>query len=190
MSSTLNAALQFLLKTIFDLYLTILVIRIILVYVRANYFDPITQFIVKLTDFLVKPLRYLVPNFRRFEWSSILLVLVLELIKFTLLSMITFGVFNIVGLLLLTVGDTLNLIIQVFFYAILIQAILTWVQPGSLLNHLLYQFTAPIMQPFQRIIPHIGGVDISPIPALITLQLLNIILVNPMLTAGFGTVLG
>ncbi|OGT44124.1 MAG: hypothetical protein A3F42_04180 [Gammaproteobacteria bacterium RIFCSPHIGHO2_12_FULL_37_34] len=190
MSNTLNSGLLFLIKTLFDLYLTVLVIRIILVYVKANYFDPITQFVVKLTDFLVKPLRRILPTIRNFELSSIVLTLILEIIKFVLLAMLAFGAPNFVGLLLLALGDTLNLIIQIFFYAILIQAVLTWVQPGSWLNHLLYQFTAPVMQPFQRITPRIGGIDISPIPALITLQLLNIILVAPLMAAGFGTSLG
>ncbi|OGT37740.1 MAG: hypothetical protein A3F11_00975 [Gammaproteobacteria bacterium RIFCSPHIGHO2_12_FULL_37_14] len=190
MSNTLNSALLFLVKTLFDLYLTLLVIRIILVYVKANYFDPITQFVVKLTDFPVKPLRRLIPNIRNLELSSIVLTFTLEVIKFVLLSFITYMSSTFLGLLLLALGDTLNLVIQLFFYAILLQAILTWVQPGSSFNRLLYQFTSPVMQPFQRIIPPLGGIDISPIPALITLQLLNIILVNPLMSAGFGASLG
>lgn len=187
MPNALNSGLLFLIKTLFDLYLAILVVRIILVYVRANYFDPITQFVIKLTDFIVKPLRRILPNFRNIEIASILLTLVIQLIKYLLLSMIAFGAPSLVGLFMLAIGDTLNLIIQIFFYAILIQAVLTWVQPDSWFNRFLYQFTAPIMYPFQRIIPPIGGVDISPIPALITLQLLSIILVNPLMAAGFGT---
>ena len=124
MSNALNSGLLFLIKTLFDLYLTVLVIRIILVYIKANYFDPITQFVVKLTDFLVKPLRRVIPNFRSIELSSILLIFVIQIIKFVILASIAFGAPSIIGLLLLSLGDTLNLIIQIFFYAILLQAIL------------------------------------------------------------------
>lgn len=186
MTGTVNSALEFLIKTLFDIYLTILVIRIILIFTRINYFDPVTQFIVKLTDFIIKPLRRIIPNFRYIELSSLLLLFVLEIIKFSLLALIAFGAINIVGLFLLSIGDMLNTFIQVFFYAILMQAILSWVQPQSFFNRLLYQFTTPIMRPFQRIVPLVGGVDISPIPALITLQLLNILLVNPLMSAGYG----
>jgi len=190
MPNALNSGLVFLINVIFGLFLTILVIRLILVYVKANYFDPITQFIAKLTDFIVKPLRKVIPNIGNVELANLIIVLILEIIKFSLLISLLFGMPNIFSVLILSIGDALHLIIEVFFYAILFHVVLTWLQPGSSLSRLLYQFTAPIMQPFHRIIPPIAGVDISPIFALITLQLLNIILVNPIMSSGYGSGLG
>ena len=102
--------------------------------------------------------------------------------------MLDAGVFNFAGVLLLAVGDTLKLIIQTFFYAILVQVILTWVQPNSSANYLLMQFTSPIMRPLHRIIPNVGGFDITPIPALLLLQLLQIVVVTPVIAMGYGTV--
>ena len=189
MSNTLQAAALFLINTLFDLYLFILVIRIILVYVGANYFDPITQFIVKFTDFVVKPLRRFLPNIKRFELSSVVLLLVLQLIKFVIITNLAIGMPSITSLVLLAVGDTLKLIIQTFFYAILLQVILSWVQPYSPVSRVLNQFTSPIMNPLHRIIPTVGGMDITPIPALILLQLLNIIIVNPIMSLGLGVAL-
>jgi YggT family protein len=96
----------------------------------------------------------------------------------------------VLGLLLLSMGDAIKLLLEVFFYAILVQALLSWIQPGSPINYVLYQFTAPILRPFQRFIPTINGIDISAIPALITLQFLIIILVSPLMAAGWGVAFG
>ncbi|TAK75475.1 MAG: YggT family protein [Gammaproteobacteria bacterium] len=190
MANTMNAASLFLINTLFDLYLFVLVLRILLVYSGVNYFDPITQFVVKLTDFIVKPLRRLLPTVRGFELASIILVLVLQMIKFLLVSLLSMGMPGILGLLILAIGDSIKIVLLTFFYAILLQAILSWAQPYSPVTRTLYQVTSPIMRPFQRLIPLINGIDISPIPALIVLQLLIILLVNPIMSLGLGIAFG
>ncbi len=190
MPDTGRAALLFLINTLFDLYIFVLIVRLVLVYVGANYFDPTTQFITKLTDFLIRPLRKIIPNYGRIEFSTLIVVIVLELIKFLAISSITFGLPNIVGLFILAFADALKLLIQTFFYAILLQAIMSWIQPYSPMNQMLYQFTSPIMRPFRRIIPPIGGIDISPIAALIILQLLIILLVNSLMSMGLRVAFG
>lgn len=182
--SASNSALLFLINTVFDLFLFILMVRIILVYVRANYFDPLTQLITKLTDFAVKPLRRIIPNIYRFETASIVLVIILELIKFSLILSLTVGIHNIMALFIFSFADMIKLLLQTFFYAILIQAIMSWVQPVSMMAHSLYQITQPIMRPFRRLIPPVSGFDVSPIPALILLQVLIILLVNPLMSFG------
>lgn len=189
MPAPIQSALIFLISSLFDIYLFILVIRLILAFVGANYFDPITQFIIKLTDPIIKPLRRRVPNLRRIEFSTLLVILILECCKFSLIILLENGTLNSSGLLLLTIGDTLKLIVQSFFYAILLRVILSWVQPASNANYLLMQFTSPIMRPLYRIIPPVGGFDITPIPALILLQLLQIILVMPVISMGYSAAL-
>jgi YggT family protein len=186
MSGTLREALIFLINTVFDLYLFILIIRILLAYAGANYFDPITQFIVKATNFIVKPVRQVIPNYRQIELSTIVIILVLQIIKFILIYLLSFGFPNILGLLVIAFADTLRLVLQTFFYAILLQAVLSWLQPNSPVSHVLYQITAPVMTPLRRMIPPIGGVDISPIPALIIIQLINILLINQLIAFGMG----
>lgn len=190
MSDTLQAGILFLVNTLFDMYLFVLVIRIILVWVGANYFDPVTQFILKLTDRLIKPLRRLIPNIGRFELSTVIILLLLEILKFFIISMISLGMPNVIGLLILAFADCFKLIIQTFFYAILLQVMMSWIQPHSSISHFLNQFTSPIMRPIRRLVPNIGGLDISPIPALILLQLLSIILVTPLMSAGLGLAYG
>lgn len=186
MPSNIYNALIFLIYTIFDFYLFILVIRIILVWVKAYYYDPVTQFIVKLTDPVVKPLRRLIPNIGLIETSTILLVLALEFFKFFLLSYLEFGTPNLLGVLVLAIGDSLKILLDAFFFAILFQAIMSWINPHAHINRVLYQFTSPILNPLKRVIPLIGGIDITPIPALILLKLIIILFIQPIIAFGYA----
>lgn len=190
MPNTLQTALLFLIDTVFSLYIGILVVRAILVWVGANYFDPLTQFVIRCTNFISKPLRRVIPNYRNIEISTLLLIFTLEIVKYLLIGFITYGVPNIVGILILSLGDIIRLFLLVFFYAIILQAIFSWVQPYSPVNRALHQFTSPIMQPLHRIVPPVGGFDITPIPALIILQLLIIVVAGPLLNMGAGVAFG
>ncbi len=182
--SPLYQGLLFLINTCFDIFLFVLVVRFILAWSGANYFDPITQFVVNITNFVVKPLRRLIPNFRNCETASLVLILVLEIAKFYVISILSMGMPNVLGVLILSIADMARLFVQTLFYGILIQVIMSWVQPVSPLNNTLYQITSPILRPIQRLLPLMAGMDISPIPAMIILQLLLIVLINPMTSAG------
>lgn len=175
MNGTLHAAFLFLINTVFDLYLFVVTIRIILVWVKANYFFPTTQFILKLTDLFVKPIKKFIPNVGRVEFASVLLLLALEVIKFIFICLLSFGWPTLLGLFVLVIGDAFKMFLETFFYAILIQVVISWMQPNSPLYFIIRQATSPVLQPLQRIIPLIGGMDITPIPALILLQLLIIV---------------
>jgi YggT family protein len=186
MSDTIRTALLFLIDTLFNLYLFILILRFILACGRANYFSPVTQFIVRLTDPIIKPLRKVIPNIKRIEIASLVVILAIEVMKFFLIACISYGFPNLLGLPILAIANTISLVIQIFTYGIILQAILSFVQPMSPLMSVLSQFNAPILQPFQRLVPPIGGLDLTAIPALISLQLMSIILVSPLLAVGQG----
>lgn len=190
MAGTLNNAFLFLVNTLFNVYLFILCIRLILAWVGADYHEPLTQFIVRFTNFIVKPLRRYVPNFRDLETSTLILILAIEAIKFFFLAILSFGLPNIFGLLIFAFADTLRLFITTFFYAILLQAIISWIQPQSPINYVLTKFCSPVLRPLQRIIPPINGFDITPIPAFIILQLLIIVLVDPLIAIGWKFAFG
>ncbi len=169
-------ALIYLISTLFDLYILVLVVRLLLAFARANYFNPLTQFIIKLTDPLVKPLRRLLPNYRGIEFSTLTLIILFEIIKIVVLSFIL-GSFAFPAIVFIALLATMKIILQAYFYAILLQALLSWFQSGySPVAQLLEQMTAPILKPLRRIIPAVHGVDITPIPALIIIQLLLILL--------------
>lgn len=190
MPENIRAALLFLITTVFDLYLFVLIIRLTLAFVRADYFNPLTQFIVKLTKPLIDPLRKIIPNIGRIETASIVMLIVVALFKFFLIACLSLGVPHFLGLLVLSIADILKIFLYMFFYAILFQALLSWIQPYSPLNAILYRLTSPIMRPLQRLIPPVGGFDLSPIPALIGLQLLIILLVTPISSLGMQLAFG
>lgn len=190
MSETLRSALVSLIQYTFDVYLFVLAIRLILAWVGAEYTHRFTQVIVKLTSFLVKPMRKIIPDFRKLETATVVLILIIECIKFSMIAGLSFGFPNPVGLIIIAFGDGIQLILQTFTYAILFQAIMSWIQPGTSFNSLLYQFTSPIMRPLSRIIPLVGGIDITPIPAILLLQLLSIVLAKPLVAVGLGVAFG
>jgi YggT family protein len=181
-------ALSFLINTIFDLFLMVLAVRFILCWVRADYFNPITRFIVQYTQSFIGPLRRIIPTFANIEFSTLLLIFALNILRFYLLVLLTIGTpRSISGLLILSGANTLKLFLNTFFFAILFQALLSFVQQGySPLYRFLDQLTLPVMRPIRRLIPPMGVIDLSPIPALILLQLLLILIANPLLVIGMN----
>lgn len=186
MADTMNTGILFLINTLFNLCTYLLIIRLLLVWVGANYLEQFTQMIVSLTDFAVKPTRRFIPNIQRIETSSLVLILLLNVIKFMIVCLISFGFPNLFGVLIASVGDLIKGILEIMFYAIILQVILSWIQPEAPINRLLMLITSPIMQPVRRFTPLINGIDISPIPALIILQLLVIIIANPIILFGIS----
>ena len=167
----------FLINTVFDLYITLLIVRLILAFSRADYFNPITRFIITVTQPIIAPLRRIIPNRFGIEFSTLIFILALEILKFFLISLLFFSALNIAGLMLFATIDTLKHILNIFFYAILLQAILSWIQTGySPLSQVLAQLTTPILRPLRRFVPPVGGFDLTPIPALIILQCLLLLL--------------
>ncbi len=159
--------LVFLVDILFQLYATALLIRLLLQWVRADFYNPISQFIVKITNPPVKPLRRIIPGLGGIDLATLILAILVLAIK----TMIIYQTINPLLIALVSTGQTLILILSIFLYSIIIQAILSWVNPDpynpavSLLNSL----TSPVMKPFRKLIPPISGMDISPIFAIITI---------------------
>ena len=186
MPGSMQAGSLFLLSSVFDLYLFVLAIRVILAYVNADYYHPVTQFVVKLTDFIIKPLRRIIPNMKEIEVGTLLVMLIVAGLKFFLLCSLSFGTPNVAGIGILAVADSLRIFLQVYFYALLLQAIISWVQPGSATGFMLNRITAPLLTPIQKVIPPIAGIDVSPIPALLLIQFIIIIAIQPLLAYGLS----
>lgn len=181
-----NAAL-FLINIIFDIYLFILMIRFILCWVRADESNSITRIVIRVTQPIVGPLRKIIPTLRNIEFATLFLILLLAMLKFFFVSLLVFGVPNIVGLIILGLADTLKLLVNTFFYAIILQVILFWLnQSHTPIYRMLTELIAPIMHPLQKVIPPVGSIDISPIPALILLELIIILIVNPIFNLGLS----
>ena len=180
MIESFQNGLVYLIRTVFNLFLFVMIIRFILAWVRADYFNPLTQITVRLTNPLVKPVRKILHNYRDIELSSLVLIYLINTIKFMLIAVMSSGMPAILGLLALSFADMLDLFIQVMMGALFLYVILSWIQPFSPVQRVLSQVVSPIVTPFQRILPPIAGFDLSIIPAFMVLQLTSIMLINPL----------
>lgn len=181
-------ALHFIISTFFDLYIFVLLLRFLFQIVRADYYNPISQLVVKITNPPLVPLRRLIPGLWGIDMACLILCLFVSLLKLIILFALQVGRFpDLLGLILWSLGDLTRMTIYVFFFAILVQVILSWVSPygNHPLQSILYKLTTPIMRPFKRIIPPVGGFDISPIFAIILLQVLIILIAAPIAQQGF-----
>jgi len=188
-------ALSFLLNTLIDLYVMVVALRFVMQAVRADYYNPVAQFVVKATNPVLVPLRKLVPGLFGQDMAALSLCLALLLGKLYLFLAMGLGPTAIAGyhvplgsgapllMLALAVIDLLALFFNIFFFAIIIMAVLSWINPGHYnpVSGLLASISAPVLDPVRRFVPPLGGLDLSPLVALIALQVLKILVVQSLL---------
>ena len=173
--SGLNGAAIFVIQTLGSLYLLIVLLRFILQLVRANFYNPLCQFVVKATQPLLKPLRRVIPSLFGLDMSSLVLALLLQILLFVVILMLNgYQAFTVLLLPWGLIG-IFSLFLKIIFWSMIISVILSWVAPGSRSPgaELVAQITEPVLAPFRRLIPNLGGLDISPIFAFIVIQLLQ-----------------
>ncbi len=163
-------------STIFSIYILAVMLRFIMQWARADFYNPLSQLLVKITNPPLKPLRRIIPGWGGIDAAAIVLMVILKAIEIGLVSTIkglSFGV----GILILTaVSELIGLAIMLFIALIIVSVILSWIGQGSQnpIVGLLHQMTEPVLSPFRRIIPPIGGLDLSPILAIVSLQIIKI----------------
>jgi YggT family protein len=168
----MTQALYFLVKTLAQLYLLLLLLRFWLPWLRADFRNPIAQGILRFTSPLVVPLRRFLPAIGRLDTATILVAFIIQFVVVLVLLAIVrrsvpTPVVAVVSLIELTI-----LSLNLFFFATLIRIILSWVAPGNYnpITALLTTLSEPVLRPFRRIVPSVGGLDISPIFAILLLQ--------------------
>lgn len=180
----LNTAAIYILQTLGSLYLLIVLLRFILQLVRADFYNPLSQFVVRATQPLVRPLRRFIPGLAGLDLASLLLAIVVQLLLMALtLLLMGYGadIMSLAGQLLIwsIIGVT-SLFLKVFFFALIVSVILSWVAPGSYNPgaQLVNQLCEPVLAPFRKLIPNLGGLDISPIFAFIALNLIDMLVIG------------
>lgn len=175
----LNEIFTYLIQTVLTLYLMAMLLRFILQLVRADFYNPISQFLVKITNPLVIPLRKVIPGFGGLDVASLLLALILQCLAIVvLMALYGLGLPNIGLLLVWSVLGLVGLLVNIYFFALLAMIILSWIAPGSSnpAVYLLYQITEPVMAPFRKMLPSAGGMDFSPILVFILINVIQIAL--------------
>ncbi|MBF0217946.1 MAG: YggT family protein [Gammaproteobacteria bacterium] len=183
MSQLLLSPLQFLIVTLFDLYIMLVMLRFLLQWVRADFYNPMSQFIVKLTSPALLPLRRYIPGWFGVDMAALVLALALQFIALLLMHLMGGGTFSPVALLLLSIVEIVALLFNIFMVTIIVQSLMSWVNPMAdhhPLTALLATLNAPLLRPARRYIPAISGIDLSPLAVLLALQMLKMALIPPL----------
>ena len=174
MSELFRAAI-YILQTLGQLYIFIVVLRFILQMVRADFYNPISQFVVRATHPLLMPMRKIVPGFGGLDLAALVLALYMLLTSAVLALAGIAPLALVFNILLWSIISLAAIFFKIFFFALIIGVILSWVAPHS---HnpaaaLVRQLSEPALLPFRRLLPDLGGIDISPIFALLALNLID-----------------
>ncbi|MFT4580573.1 MAG: YggT family protein [Gammaproteobacteria bacterium] len=172
----------FLIDTVFGIYLLAVMLRFFLQLVRADFYNPLCQAIVTVTNPPLRFLRRFVPPIRTIDTSSILLMVIVQLTSSYLVIVLLGFAPSPLGLLVGTVAELLSKSVYLFMFAIIIQIVVSWIAPGTYnpIVGVIDSLTAPIMRPARNILPPMGGIDLSPMLVIIGLTLGLMLIVAPL----------
>ena len=173
-----SASLIYLISTVTDLYVTAILLRLLLQWVKADFYNPLSQFLVKVTNPVLVPARRLIPSIGKLDTASVVVMLLLELLQLVIISLLSKTDFGFQFLLLFAMRKLLVTLLLTYFVLIIVRVIVSWIanQSRHPLIPLIYQLTEPVLRPINRLLPRFGGVDLSPLFALIALRFLLLLL--------------
>lgn len=185
-------AFAFLINALVGLYLLAVMLRVVLQAVRADFFNPICQFLVRVTNPALKPLRRFIPGFMGIDLAGVVLLLAIQTLELLVISWIAGPPLHFPGILLLAIAELLRLLAYLYVFAIVIFALLSWVNPdpANPVVPLLWRLTNPILAPARQLLPSMGGIDISPMLVIILLLFLVRLLLDPFTALAFQAATG
>ena len=186
MGNYVGDAGTFLIDTVIGLYILVIVVRFLLQWMRADFYNPIAQFVVTVTNPPLVFLRRFIPGLWGIDLASIVLMLVLSIVKIYVIAAIAGFTPSFAGVLVLSIGELIQLTVYVFIVTMLIRVILSWIAPGGYnpALALIISLTEPLMAPARRLVPSISGLDLSPMVVFILLYLTLMLVVRPILDYG------
>ncbi len=167
----------FLISSIISLYVFAVLLRLLLGFSRADFRNPLSQFVVKATNPVLAPMRRFIPSFGKIDTSAVVLAYGLTLLKNSLISLIGYGSMNLPQLLFTSLGDLIIGIIWLYIIVLFIGVIFSWM--GNAAHHPMYplinSLTNPILRPIRKFVPSVGMMDFSTLVAILLLNVLLII---------------
>jgi len=181
-SGYVSSAGTFLLDVIFGLYIGAVMLRLFLQWARADFYNPLSQAIVKLTNPVLRPLRRYLPAVGRIDTASVVAILALQMLVVWLKIALVGASAGVGAIAVFALAELVSKAIYIFMFAIFVQVVASWVAPGS---HnpalsLIDAITEPLLKPLRAVLPPLGGLDLTPMLALIALQLLQMLVVAPL----------
>ncbi len=178
-----GAASIFLVRTLFGLYIMAVLLRFLLQMVRADFYNPVCQILVKVTDPVLRPLRRVIPGLLGVDMAAVVLLLLLKTAELFIIQQLAGVGGSVMGLFVLGIAQMVELTLNIFFFSILAQVILSWVNPTANYNPvvaLLHALNEPLIRPARRLLPAMSGLDLSPLLVIIVIQLMTMLLVAPL----------
>jgi len=194
MANPALASIGFILGILFNLYATVVAVRFVMQVVRADYYNPLAQAVVRLTDPLLVPLRKVIPSIKRYDTASLVLVFAVLFLKLLVFKFLSLGAVPAIGasavvsqlpiakLVLLGVLDVIHQFFNVFIYALIIHAILSWIpnSSGNPVHGMVAAIGEPVLRPMRNIIPSMGGIDLTVFFTIIGLFAVRIFLIGSL----------
>lgn len=174
-------------------YMTIVLLRFLLQLARADFYNPITQFVVKATNPPLHPLRRVIPVLGGIDGAALVLAIAIQAITFFLILMALNGgipAINPLTLLVWAVLNVLGLIVKIYFWSVIAVVVVSWIAPqsGHPAIQLVAQITEPVMRPVRSVMPSMGGLDLSPIIVFLILNVISVMIDHMKLAAGLGAI--
>ncbi|MDA0148548.1 YggT family protein [Vibrio sp. LaRot3] len=171
------SSMSFLISTLFDLYIMVVILRMWLQAARADFYNPFSQFVVNATQPVVGPLRRFIPSIGSIDLATLLFAYALMVGKFALIDLVAPGELVYItqhGYFLAAVFALFKTMGKILFYVLIARAILSWVSQGrSPVEYVFHQLTEPMLAPIRRVLPAMGGFDFSILVLFIALQFAN-----------------
>lgn len=182
--SPLSQAGLLIINTVGSLILLVVLLRFLLQLVRADFYNPISQFIVRFTNPFLIPLRRMIPGLGGIDLASLVLAILIQYLLIILLTAVQYQTMNLPWIFMFgwSLLGLLKLTFSIYFWGILIVAIASWVAPNSYnpVLILINQLLEPIVTPVRRVMPDLGGLDLSPMVVLLGIKILEILLIYPL----------
>lgn len=170
------------LDTVFSIYIGAVMLRFLLQWVRADFRNPISKFLIAITHPLLKILRRFIPAIGNIDTASIVLMLALQILSIGGMVVLQGASISIGALILTAFAQLISLLLNVLFYAIFARALLSWFQQGSYndISRLLFSLTEPTLKICRAMLPNFGGLDLSVIIAILGIQLAQMLILPPI----------
>lgn len=178
---------QLLVEVFFGASIGLLILRVLLQLVRANCNNPICQFLYRITNPVLLPLRRIIPAWRGFDVAGVLLAWLLTALKLVIVYAMMGETLGVAGLALVALADLLGLVLTIAVILLIVRIVLSFVGNGGSYHPavpLVFGLTEPVLKPIRRVLPAPGGIDFSPMLAWLAILLVRILIVQPLLDTG------
>ncbi len=177
---------QIVIQFVFGALIALIVLRVLLQWVRANFYNPICQFLYKATNPVLMPLRKVIPAWRNLDIAGITLAWLATALKLVLLYATVGQTLGVLGLAVLALADLIDFVLLLYIVLVLVRVVLGFVGADSYhpVVPLVMQLTEPVLRPFRRLIPNVGGLDFSPMIVLLVITLARVLIAKPLLDLG------